>query len=139
MALVAKAPPRLPNQRRDFCHKEAHKLVQAYDAIYCADMRDRKMAQNHALAKSISDAGWSAFLINLAFKAANAGKQFVMVNPTFTSQRCSDCGVIVQKGLSIRWRSCPGCRTSLHRDHNVALSVLRLGREIVGWDITVRR
>jgi putative transposase len=57
MALVAKAPQRLANQRRDFCLKEAHKLVQAYDAISCADLRLRKMAQNHALAKSISDAG----------------------------------------------------------------------------------
>jgi hypothetical protein len=41
MALVAKAPQRLANQRRDFCHKEAYKLVQAYDAIYCADLRVR--------------------------------------------------------------------------------------------------
>jgi hypothetical protein len=36
------------------------------------------------------------------------------------SQTCSGCGVVVQKGLSVRWRSCLHCGTSLHRDHNAA-------------------
>ena len=36
---------------------------------------------------------------------------------------------IVQKGLSVRWHSCPECGVSLHRDHNAALNILRLGQE----------
>jgi putative transposase len=90
------------------------------------------MVQHHHLAKSISDAGWSAFLAILTFKAANAGKRVVSVNSAFTSQRCSapGCGVIVQKGLSVRWHACPECGTNLHRDHNAALNILRLGQEM---------
>jgi putative transposase len=87
------------------------------------------MARNHHLAKSIYDAGWNAFLSILAFKAASAGKRVVAVHPAFTSQGCSGCGVMVDNGLSVRWHSCPACGTSLHRDHNAALNILRLGRE----------
>ena len=57
VALLAKAHQHDRNQRRDFHHKEARKLVQAYDTIYHEDLRVANMVQNHALAKSISDAG----------------------------------------------------------------------------------
>jgi putative transposase len=129
VALLAKAHQHIRNQRRDFHHKEARKLIQAYDAIYHEDLRIRNMVKNHCLAKSISDAGWGAFLTILAFKAASAGKRVQAVDPAFTSQACSGCGVIVEKGLSVRWHACPDCGTSLHRDHNAALNILRLGQE----------
>jgi putative transposase len=126
---LAKAHQPVRNQRRDFQHRQAAKLVHAYDVISHEDLRVRTMVQNHSLAKSISDAGWSAFLTILAFKAASAGKRVQAVNPAFTSQACSGCGVIVQKGVSIRWHQCPECGTSLHRDQNAALNMLRLGHE----------
>jgi len=87
------------------------------------------MVRNHQLAKRISDTEWSAFLSILTFKAASAGKRVVAVNPAFTSQRCCGpgCGALVLKGLSVRWHACPHCGTSLHRDHNAALNILRLG------------
>jgi putative transposase len=132
VALLAKAHQHIARQRRDFHQKEAHKLVQAYDVIYHEDLRVANMVQNHHLAKSISDAGWSAFLTILAFTAAYAGKRVVAVNPAFTSQRCSGpgCGAIVSKGLSVRWHACPECGASLHRDHNAALNILRLGQAV---------
>jgi putative transposase len=82
----------------------------------------RDMVQNHQLAKSISDAGWAAFLSILSFKAACAGRSVVAVTPAFTSQRCSGCGRVVWKGLSVRWHQGPykDCGTSLHRDQNAA-------------------
>jgi len=131
VVLLAKAQQHIARQRRDFHHQEARKLIQAYDVIYHEDLRVANMVRNHSLAKSISDAGWSAFLAILAFKAASAGKRVVAVNPAFTSQRCSGpgCGAIVSKGLSVRWHLCPECGASLHRDHNAALNILRLGQE----------
>jgi putative transposase len=107
-------------------------LVRANDVIYHEDMQTVNIVRNHHLAKSISDAGWSVFLIILAFKAAYAGKLVVAVPPAYTSQRCSGCGVQVHKGLSVRWHSCPDCGTSLHRDHNAALNILRLGKNQSG-------
>jgi putative transposase len=90
------------------------------------------MVKNHHLAKSISDAGWGAFLITLSYKAACAGRSVVAVNPAYTSQWCSGCGVLVQKGLSVRWHSCPECGISLHRDHNAARNIERLGQSLRG-------
>ena len=134
VALLAKAHLHIARQRRDFHHKQARKLVEAYDVIYHEDLRVANMVRNHHLAKSISDAGWREFLTILAFKAASAGKRVQAVDPAFTSQRCSGpgCGAIVSKGLSVRWHSCPECGTSLHRDHNAALNILRLGQAMLG-------
>jgi putative transposase len=129
VVLLAKAHQHIANQRRDFHHKEARKLVQQYDLIYHEDLRVRNMVKNHCLAKSISDAGWRAFLTILTFKAASAGKRVVAVEPAYTSQRCSGCQNVVWKGLSVRWHECPECGLSLHRDHNSARDILRLGRE----------
>jgi putative transposase len=96
--------------------------------IYHEDLQTANMVRDHHLAKSISDAGWSQFLSVLAFKAASAGKQAIAVSPAYTSQRCSGCGVLVAKGLSVRWHLCPECGTSLHRDHNAAKNSERLGQ-----------
>jgi putative transposase len=129
VVLLAKAHQHIANQRRDFHHREAAKLVKAYDRIAYEDLQMANMVKNHHLAKSISDAGWSAFLSILTFKAGGAGKRVEVVSPAFTSQVCSGCGVLVQKGLSVRWHSCPDCGTSLHRDHNAALNILRLAHQ----------
>src|SRR5262249_16389102 len=92
------------------------------------------MLKNHHLAKSISDVGWSAFLSILAAKAAYAGRRVVAVPPAYTSQNCSGCGRIVSKGLSVRWHQCPyeDCGASLHRDHNAARNIERLGQSLRG-------
>src|SRR5215467_11260373 len=103
VALLAKAHQKVRRQRADFHHKTALILVRANDVIYYEDLQTANMLKNHHLAKSISDAGWAAFLTILAFKAACAGKWVVAVPPAYTSQLCSGCGVVVSKGLSVRW------------------------------------
>jgi putative transposase len=130
--LLARAHQRVRRTRADFHHKTALDLVRQYDTISHEDLRTAHLLRNHHLAKSIADAGWSAFVRILSFKAAEAGKTVVAVPPAYTSQACSGCGVPVYKGLSVRWHACPDCGTSLHRDHNAALNILRLGRQSSG-------
>jgi putative transposase len=130
--LLAKAHLKVKRQRTDFQHKTALKLIQQYDAIYHEDLQTANMLKNHHLAKSISDAGWGQFLNILSAKAAWAGRRVVAVPPAYTSQTCSGCGVIVAKGLSVRWHSCSECGTSLHRDHNAAKNIERLGQSLRG-------
>jgi len=128
--LLARAHQKVRRARGDFHHKVARSLVRQYDIIYHEDLQTANLLKNHHLAKSIADAGWSAFLSILAFKAVCAGKRAVAVPPAYTSQRCSgpQCGVLVAKGLSVRWHTCPECGTSLHRDHNAARNIERLGQ-----------
>jgi putative transposase len=132
--LLAKAHQRVRRARADFHHKVALALIRQYDTIYHEDLQTANMLRNHHLAKSIADAGWSAFLSILAFKAVCAGKRVVAVPPAYTSQRCSGpkCGELVYKGLSVRWHSCPKCGTSLHRDHNAARNIERAGQALRG-------
>jgi putative transposase len=139
--LLAKAHQKIRRQRQDFHHKTAFALVRQYDLIAYEDLGVRNMARNHHLAKSIADAGWSAFLTILTFKAAGAGKRMVAVEPAYTSQNCSGCKREVWKGLSVRWHQCPyeDCGISLHRDHNAALNILRLGQKEVGGGTAVGR
>jgi putative transposase len=132
VTLLAKAHQTVRRQRRDFHHKVALKLVQTHDTIYHENLRPANMVKNHHLAKSIQDAGWGAFLTILTHKAACAGRRVIGINPAYTSQTCSGCGVVVQKGLSVRWHSCPVCGTSLHRDHNAAKNIERLGQSLQG-------
>ena len=110
----------------------ALQLVQEHDTISHEDVQTAHRLKNHHLAKRISDAGWSAFLSLLAAKAAYAGRRVVAVPPADTSQTCSGCGVIVHKGLSVRWHSCPDCGASLHRDHNAAKNRERAGLALRG-------
>jgi putative transposase len=127
--LLAQAHAKVRRARQDFHHKTALAMVRQYDTIYHEDLQPANLVKNHHRAKSISDAGWSAFLSILSFKAEEAGKTVVAVPAAYTSQACSGCGVLVHKGLSVRWHACPECGTSLHRDHNAALNILRVGTE----------
>jgi putative transposase len=128
ITLLAKAHLTVRRQRQDFHHKTALALVRANDTIYHEDVQTANMLKNHHLAKSISGAGWSRFLTILTFKAAYAGKRVIAVPPAYTSQICSGCDGVVSKGLSVRWHSCPDCGASLHRDHNAAKNIERLGQ-----------
>jgi putative transposase len=132
VTLLAKAHLRVRRQRQDFQHKTALALVRTNDTIYHEDLQTANMLRNHYLAKSTQDARWAVFLGILGFKAACAGRSVVAVNPAFTSQRCSGCGVMVHKGLSVRWHSCLDCGTSLHRDHNAAKKRERAGQALRG-------
>ncbi len=132
VALLARAHQTVRRQRQDFHHKAALTLVRQYDTIYHEDLQVTNLLKNHHLAKSIQDAGWSQFLGILSFKAANAGREVVAVSPAYTSQTCSGCGVLVQKGLSVRWHTCPDCGANLHRDHNAAKNIERRGQRLRG-------
>jgi len=142
ICVLAKAHQTVRRQRADFHHKTALALVRQYDTIYHEDLQVANLVRNHSLAKSISDAGWAAFLTILAFKAASAGKRVVDVDPAFTSQLCSGCGVVVHKVLSVSWHACPECGTSLHRDPNAAKTIQWRGqrlRELAGLPVGVNR
>ena len=78
------------------------------------------------LNKSIRDAGWAQFVQQCENKAEEAGSRVLLVDPKYTSQRCSVCGAIKPKTLEERWHSCP-CGAELDRDHNSARDILRLG------------
>lgn len=129
--LLQRAHAHVRNQRADFHHKLSRWLVNNYGLIAVEDLNIKGMA-NGMLAKSISDAGWGDFLNMIAYKAEEAGRVFVRVNPSGTSQNCCACGHRQEKTLSERRHDCATCGVSLGRDHNAALNILAAGRAVAG-------
>lgn len=131
------------NQRRDVSYKIAKEIVENYDIIAVEDLNTQGMMKNHHLAKSIGDASWTTFQNILSFKAEEAGKLVVKVDPKYTSQICSKCGKIVKKDLSVRVHNCPYCGLKLDRDVNAAINIIKkcligLGRSLqaLTWDFS---
>jgi putative transposase len=125
--LLQRAHAHVRRQRADFHHKISRWLVNNYGLIAVEDLNVKNMVKNHNLAKSISDAGWSEFMNKIAYKAESAGRDFIKVNPSGTSQTCI-CGAEVRKTLSVRWHQCDSCGLSANRDH-VSAQVI-LGRAV---------
>src|SRR5262245_1083169 len=121
--LLAKKHQQVRRQRADFHHKTALKLIREFDAIAVEDLNVKGIVKNHHLAKSISDAGWSQFILILTSKAEEAGRKVIKVNPSYTSQDCSQCGHRVRKTLATREHRCDKCGFVAHRDHNSALDI----------------
>lgn len=129
---VAKAHERISNKRSNFAHQEARKIVNQYGIICIEDLSVNQMVHNHCLSKSIHDASWSMFAQYLAYKAENAGRSLIRINPAYTSQDCSACGHREVKKLSDRVHNCSCCGISIDRDHNASLNILRLGTQSLG-------
>jgi putative transposase len=123
---------RIANRRKDFAHKLSRQLVNEYGIIALEKLNGKGMLQNHCLAKSISDAAWNQFAQYAQYKAVNAGRECVLVDPRNTSKRCSRCGTLVEKDLSVRVHSCPICGLKIDRDENAAINILALGLKSLG-------
>lgn len=130
--VVSKIHERIANRRRDFAHQQSRNIVNRFGTICIEDLEVNRMLHNHCLAKSISDAAWSQFAQLISYKAADAGRKLVRVNPAYTSQDCSGCGHRQKMPLSNRTYTCPCCGMEIDRDHNAALNILRLGLQTIG-------
>jgi putative transposase len=127
--VVAKVHERIANKRKDFAHQESRKLVNRYGFIAVEDLSVNRMSKNRRLSKSIMDAAWSDFTQRLLYKAEEADREVVKVNPAYTSQDCSRCGHRQLMPLSARRYECPNCGFALDRDHNAAINILSLGMQ----------
>jgi putative transposase len=129
---LARAHQRVRRARADCPPKPARARGRRDDTIYHAAVQTANLLRKRQLAKASADAGWSAFRSTRSFTAGCAGRRVVAVPPASTSQICSGCGVIVQKGRSVRWHLCPDCGTSRQRDHHAARNIERLGQRLRG-------
>ena len=128
---VTKIHAKITAQRRDHLHKVSTNIVKDHGLIVVGNVNSSALAKTR-MAKSVLDAGWASFKNMLAYKSIANGATFLEVNEAYTTQTCSDCGVIGgpkgRQGLGIReWQCVCGC---IHdRDHNSALNILRIGQD----------
>jgi putative transposase len=150
---VAKAHRKVRNQRRDFHHKQAKKLVQEHQVIVFEELQVTNLTKRakpkqdesgtylpngasakSGLTKSILDNGLGQFVAIVTHKAAWAGREVYKINPKYTSQICSGCGKKgPKKDLSERVHLCPNCGIVLDRDTNAAINIKKAWKEPTVW------
>ena len=123
--LLQKAHQHVANQCKDFQHQESYKLVRDFGTIVVEDLNVKGLSGGR-LAKSVQDAGWSSFIEMLRYKAENAGRQLLEVDPNYSSQECPQCHTVRKKSLAERVHRC-ACGLTLGRDHAAALLILGRG------------
>lgn len=130
---------RATNRRTDFAHQESRKLVNIYQGMVFEDLniQDLQSDGKTVINRNLADVAWNQFTEYVVYKAANAGRTVVFVNPRGTTQECSGCGQVVPKDLSVRVHDCPHCALKLDRDLNAALNILARGLASVGADSSV--
>jgi putative transposase len=128
---VARAHVGVADARRDFHHKLSTKLIRENQAISVETLSVKGLARTR-LAKSVHDAGWSAFVSMLEYKAARYGRTLTKVDRAFpSSQICSACGHRDgPKPPHIRAWTCGTCGARHGRDWNAAKNVKDEGRRI---------
>ena len=120
---------KIANCRKDFLHKVTTKLAGQNALIAVGNVNSKQLAQT-SMAKSVLDAGWSAFRQMLAYKSPG----YVEVDEKFTTQTCSTCGTLPSSrpkgiaGLGVREWVCSSCGESHDRDVNAARNILSLAR-----------
>ncbi|MBO0653980.1 transposase [Streptomyces triculaminicus] len=123
---VARAHAQVADARREFHHQLSTRIIRDNQAIAVEDLAVKGLARTR-LAKSVHDAGWSAFVTMLEYKAARYGRTFIRIGRFEpTSQVCSACGVKDgPKPLHVRVWTCGACGAVLDRDINAAVNVAR--------------
>jgi putative transposase len=126
---------KIANQRLDFAHKTANRLVADYDCLVFEDLDIKRMLEdkqhpgNKNIHNGINDAAWGLTLRLIeGYKAEKAGCSVTKIDPRNTSQLCSGCGAMVKKALSVRKHSCLSCGLELDRDLNAARNILQRAR-----------
>ena len=137
---------KIARQRHDLAHQVSRCLVDGYDLIVHEDLQIPNLVRrppprpndqgghepNGAAAKAglnreILAAGWGLLLRMLAYKAEEAGRELVAVNPRHTSQACSQCGHVDEANRQASAFRCRSCEHADHADINAARNILRAG------------
>jgi putative transposase len=137
---VARCHEKISDARKDALHKLTTRLVREFDVIHIEHLNLRGMVKNHALARSLSDAGIGIAMRMLDEKARRYGRKVIRVDRFFPSTKmCSCCGHIAPSiPLGIREWTCSKCGDVHDRDFNAAKNILAAGRVVAAHGFNVR-
>lgn len=122
---VARIHRKVRRQREHFLHVQSARLAKSHGVVVLEKLNVAGMIRGRC-ARSIADAGWSAFGRMLGYKQAWSGGSVEFVPAAYSSQTCSDCGCIDKR--SRRSQSefvCVGCGHTANADVNAAKVLLK--------------
>ena len=133
-------------RNRNELHRMSAWLVREFDFFAVEDLSIKDMTRSGRgttddpgeevqakanMNRSMLSQTWGEFAEILAYKAEGAGMQLVRVDPAYTSQICSRCGVqpdhVSDAELNRGRFRCAACRTDIPRTVNAARNVLARG------------
>jgi len=138
---VAKIQLRVANARKDFLHKVSTDIAKNHGIVVVealkvrnmsasakgtAEAPGRKVRQKAGLNRAILDQGWGMFSRFLSYKLADRGGRLIEVPAAYTSQTCSECGVVdIASRLDQARFVCVACAHEANADTNAAINILR--------------
>ena len=127
---IAKLHEKIANMRKDFLHKESHRIAESYDAVCVEELDMKGLSKALNFGKSVHDNGWGMFKSMLKYKLEDRGKKLIVIDKRYpSSQICSECGCIHPevKDLSVKEWFCDWCLTYHDRDRNAAINIKKEG------------
>jgi len=125
---------KIANRRNNFAHQLSRKFVNKFQLVCVEKLNIQGMLKNNypGMERKIKDVAWATFTDLLLYKAEDAGREVIQIDPKFTTQTCSRCGSKKKLKLSERTYSCDVCDFKMDRDQNAAINILRLGLQSLG-------
>jgi putative transposase len=133
---LAKLKAREADRRKDWCEKLSTRLAREFDVIRVENLRITSMTRSArgtasapgrnvkakaGLNRGISRSGWGLLVRRLEDKAPGRAER---VDPAFTSQRCSACGLVDRESReSQAVFRCTACKFTLSADVNAARNI----------------
>lgn len=129
--VIGKINEKIRNKRKDFNHKLSRKIVNQFDIICLEDLKVKQIQSFSLINYKLADIAINQLKNFIIYKAESAGKHVILVNPAYTTQTCSNCGVVNKKELNERFHEC-SCGLKTSRDINAALVIKTLGLQSLG-------
>ena len=138
-AVLSNAQDRERIRNRNECHRITTDLVRRFGLIAVENLAIKNMTasakgtlenqgknvrQKAGLNRSITEQTWGILRNQLTYKAEWAGRELVVVDPRFTSQRCSGCGVVCAEHRQRKRYDCAECGMTGDADVNASRNIL---------------
>lgn len=128
--LLKRLSRRQRNRTRTFCKETASKLVKwcpANSVIVFEDLKiprkTKKTKMRKGTRRKINQFFYNQMTQAVKNKVERVGMEMAFVNPAYTSQICSQCGLIGNR-FGHRF-ACPHCDFKCHADENASLNILQ--------------
>ena len=144
--MLAREHEKIATRSKGEAHEITSALIKQYDGIAVEDLQIKNMtrsakgtlenpgknvAAKRGLNREIHEQAWGQIHEMLNYKAEWAGRKFVKVNPRFTSQDCSNCGIRNPKQSEYHTYRCKACGFQIDRDLNAAVNILRSANDLL--------
>jgi len=144
---INKLHTKIANIRQDYLHQVSTDISKNHALVVLEDLKVANMSKSASgtlaepgkmvaaksgLNRSILDQGWHSFKSMLSYKLDHLGGELLLVDPRYTSQKCSSCGHTEKENrLSQAQFACMRCGFRENADINAAKNVLAAGHAVL--------